>query len=420
LSCRWGECDWGKFQQDFLAATDYDGPLSESSPSYDPFDGHERFGDYTELQVGPAASQEHVFPVVAESDYQWTEWFASWMSDVDTMMAPDYAVPLREIGKWLDGPDGVPKATIDSVDEFLEKISSRTPLPEEIMTVGQPWGGLHEQLTGKKLCAGCFFNVSAATPEAQQWVELLVNRTFSTTTLGLTPTSYQIDPLWTELLQASADEKGPTWLHHLHLGVGALEVGNTGAATKHFRASLELKPTALAARSLAIYANVSEAAVLFDQAWSLFKAVDGAADPSRMRLGRDLAKEYVNWLLAQGDFAGLDAFLLKVERDCGSYCTSSDVVQFGQAKAALFGSQHSPGAAIEILKANCWPTFSNRRGDLNQLWLDANVAIELAKQNVAALSRMDMIRLRRTLGCDGDGTMAGSCIVGPPNIGYPY
>ena len=103
-----------------------------------------------------------------------------------------------------------------------------------------------------------------------------------------------------------------------------------------------------------------------------------------------------------------------------SYCTSSDVVQFGQAKAALFGSQHSPGAAIEILKANCWPTFSNRRGDLNQLWLDANVAIELAKQNVAALSRMDMIRLRRTLGCDGDGTMAGSCIVGPPNIGYPY
>ena len=27
----WGECDWGKFQQDFLAATDYDGLFDSSS-----------------------------------------------------------------------------------------------------------------------------------------------------------------------------------------------------------------------------------------------------------------------------------------------------------------------------------------------------------------------------------------------------
>ena len=55
---------------------------------------------------------------------------------------------------------------------------------------GQPWGGLHEQLTGKALCAGFFFNVSL-DPRARPWLELLVNRTSSKATLRLTPTSFQ-------------------------------------------------------------------------------------------------------------------------------------------------------------------------------------------------------------------------------------
>lgn len=50
-----------------MAATDYAGPMSNPM-HYSPFDGHERTGDYTELQVGPAASQEHIFPVVANSE----------------------------------------------------------------------------------------------------------------------------------------------------------------------------------------------------------------------------------------------------------------------------------------------------------------------------------------------------------------
>jgi hypothetical protein len=38
---------------------------------------------YTELQVGPAASQMHTFPIGPStadtlSEYQWTEWFKAW------------------------------------------------------------------------------------------------------------------------------------------------------------------------------------------------------------------------------------------------------------------------------------------------------------------------------------------------------
>ena len=61
----------------------------------------ERAGDYTELQVGPAASQEHVFPVVAESEYQWTEWFAAWMADPKTMQDADYNVAMQAVATYL-------------------------------------------------------------------------------------------------------------------------------------------------------------------------------------------------------------------------------------------------------------------------------------------------------------------------------
>jgi hypothetical protein len=177
----WGSADWGKFQQvrngqrvrsifvwttlicqdrlgtntkkldptkvrfvqDFMAATDYDGKLSDPS-HYSPWDGHERYGDYTELQVGPAASQEHVFPVVANSEYSWTEWFASWMADEEKMQHRDYNVPLQEIAEFLDGESkpALHPDMIADIDEFLSNISNIKPETHEIIHAGQPWGGL--------------------------------------------------------------------------------------------------------------------------------------------------------------------------------------------------------------------------------------------------------------------------------------
>jgi hypothetical protein len=50
-------------------------------------------------------------------------------------------------------------------------------------------------------------------------------------------------------------------------------------------------------------------------------------------------------------------------------------------------------------KANCWPTFSNRRGDLTALWYEAHVALAVAENGGAPLSRMQQILLRRKIGC---------------------
>ncbi len=85
---------------------------------------------------------------------------------------------------------------------------------------------------------------------------------------------------------------------------------------------------------------------------------------------------------------------------------------------------NNPHAAIEVIRANCWPTFSDARASVNALWHDANVALEVEKLG-RALTRMELVRLRRRIGCDGEDAStttatALGCKVGPPNVGYPY
>ena len=64
---------------------------------------------------------------------------------------------------------------------------------------------------------------------------------------------------------------------------------------------------------------------------------------------------------------------------------------------------------------------------VNGIWWEANLAIEQTKLK-RPLSRMETIKLRRKLGCDGEDASthvlahwgSDTCVVGPPNIGYPY
>lgn len=128
------------------------------------------------------------------------------------------------------------------------------------------------------------------------------------------------------------------------------------------------------------------------------------------------------------------AFVDRVERDCGSFCIEQDAVQLAQANLAVHFSR-DPHKGIAIIRRNCFPTFSNQRGDVNTVWWMANVAIEETRLG-HKMSKMETVRLRRRLGCDGDQVSthvvspSGSsqaksingdtCPVGPPNIGYPY
>ena len=74
---------------------------------------------------------------------------------------------------------------IDDIDKFLANVSDTMPTADQILHVGQPWGALHEKLTGSKLAKGLYFNVSK-TGEAAPWLELIEDGKFSAQTLKLT------------------------------------------------------------------------------------------------------------------------------------------------------------------------------------------------------------------------------------------
>lgn len=300
---------------------------------------------------------------------------------------------------------------------------------EEILHVGQPWGGLHERLTGRQLARGLHFNVST-TPETQPWLELLDAGTFSAETLKRTPTSFQVDALWISKLKESAVKHGWTWLHHVFVGTAELEIGNTADAMDHFTKSMAMQPSVHAARGLAVFVDASNASHFFDEAWKAWNAVD-TADSAKFRLGADLAKEYSSWLVAKaqatGDWQPLMVFVKSVETECGSFCMEQDLVLLARANLELHFKK-DPHACIATIRSQCFPTFSNQRGDVNAVWWAANLAIESARLG-HPLSKMETVRLRRNLGCDGEDAsthvaakapLKDTCVVGPPNIGYPY
>lgn len=119
-----------------------------------------------------------------------------------------------------------------------------------------------------------------------------------------------------------------------------------------------------------------------------------------------------------------------------------DRLQFALAHVTLRdGGNGASNKTIAILTQNCWPTFSNERRSLNALWWAASYGNAVIANGGRELSKMDRIRLRRKIGCDGEllstyvagmgsqgqnGVMEPAkygpedCAVGPPNVGYPY
>ena len=451
----------GDFQQDFLAAADYQSDKCRQD-TYDPWctSRGPRIGDYTELQIGPAATQEHVFPVLADSEYQWTEFYAAFQGDRKTMQDVDYRQPLLEVNRILDATPELQTDALDDMDAFMESLSDRPIQPSEILHHGSPWGYLHQELLKRtqvddtttfgydaRLAKGVLFPANTSA-ESRPWMELLTTGTFSEETLRSgAALSFMVDARWVALLSESVAKGHDTWLHQLRLGTAALEVGNIDAATMHLRRSMLLKPTVQAARALSLYAaTVDEATALYLQAWEVWQAMpvaslDADADAAgaqtvKERLGCDLVSEWLALLISVADYPTLRVVLPNIAKHCD---TCAQVDRYHHAEAAIALDAGDFNRTMGIIRAGCWPTYADDREQLNQLWWHANIQRECSRLNVSGapkctLSMMQTIKLKRRMGCDGYaestlgpsvsgyhyGMLADSCFVGPPNVGYAY
>ena len=288
----WGFAEHGTFQQDFMSASDYQNERC-SHDYYDPWCAHYAHeGLYSELQIGPALTQRHTFALPANSTFEWTEWFQAWQADPGQMHAADYSVPLAAAKAWLASAEAPSQAQVDAADAFLSGLADVPPTPEQIVSEGMPWGGLHEQLTGSRLAAGCPFPPPARTPQTAAWLDLLELGTFSAATLAATPTNFEVSAAWIARLEASLAAGHATWLHFLFLGTAALERGDAARGAALLRRSMALQPSTHAARALAFLApTADEAAALLERAWALAAALDAATDPAAAQLRADVASE---------------------------------------------------------------------------------------------------------------------------------
>ena len=150
-------------------------------------------------------------------------------------------------------PEGMSQPVVKDIDAFFQLHA--TDEPTEILVRGQPWGALEEMLLGRPLAPGLKFTLplvgEEGYDEAQPWVELLQQGTFSADTLTKMPLSYQTTDRWLAVLQKSAETHGMTWLHALHIGIALTERGNIEEPISMFQMSYTLKPNPVAARCLA-------------------------------------------------------------------------------------------------------------------------------------------------------------------------
>ncbi len=327
--CSWGEVEYARYVADFLSSSDYQNPKCNTT-HYDPWctTRGPHLGDYIEAQVGPAASQSHVFPLLAQSEYEWTEFYSGWQAEKQTMQNIDYSIPLREVEAFLDRTPRLSAANISDMQSFLKSWSSVPPRASQIVHTGKPWGGLQELLIGHKLAPGVTFNVpqhptDVGFDEARPWAELVSEAgTFSETTLRRTPLSYQTRPEWEDALRRSGKAHGYTWLHRLHLGVILIDGGSITAGETELNESMALQPNVVAARNLALLAPSPDVRVArYDAAWRLWKELPDSSKWSdsvdaTARVGLSLAKEIQALLVSSADWVGLRNFHNELAEHC--------------------------------------------------------------------------------------------------------
>jgi len=406
-----------------MSDTDYQNPdcyKDMEVPYYDPnCKAYKHVGKYTELQIGPARSQMHTFPLPkwtneTKGEYQWTEWFKGNQLNATLMHSNDYAVPLKTVQNWMDSTtNGIPDETIKSTDAWLKEMSSVTPKPEEMLFKGTEWGGLHQKLTGKPLAVGCPFELMN-TSKTRPWIELIETGVFSKHSLEAVPQSFLVADPWVELLEKSVLKK-KSWLTYLYLGTAILERGEIEKATDYFTKSMEMRPSVHAARALAVSAPDSETArAFFLQAWDIYKLSEKTED--MVHLGTNLAMELAIWLTYKELWTDLK--LLFEDQDLTADMRSKDRVLHAQTSLAL--EENDPALAQSIIKSHCFPTYGGDRMKLIELWERSFMMQEEAIKG-RNLTYYEQVLVRRRIGCMGDASDSqNSCNRGPPNIGYPY
>jgi hypothetical protein len=264
---------------------------------------------HMEIQAGLVYTQSHSARMPAKAEWTWTEAMGYFEADPVPLHSETWQEAYAEGERVLE--EMLPREELDRLDAEFAPVAVR--LPQEVLFRGHGWAVL-EQLRARAadedsgILPELPFDEGDLGADQEPWRLLLQTGVFPRRDPRDDPGQFQIQPEWQSLLRQAVDNgKSDHWLSWLHLGVMALESGDTEAAKIAWETSVARTKTGWALRNLSV---IESRAGRDDAAADLLaQAVEaGPAVPS-------LVAEYVAVLLRRKQFDALEALLQNLPAD---------------------------------------------------------------------------------------------------------
>ena len=223
--------------------------------------GGRRWGEYLaapgmphlEIQAGLAYTQMHTVPMPPRSEWTWTEAMGAFEADPALVHSESWQEAYEGTERTLEA--ALPRAEVDRLDAAMAEVTTRAP--EEILFRGLGWGAL-EKRRATSAGEACLmppelpFGDDDLGENQQPWLQLLETGALPERDPQDDPGQFQIQDEWRALLQASVSNgQSDHWLGWLHLGVMAMEAGDTEGAKAAWETSLARARNGWALRNLA-------------------------------------------------------------------------------------------------------------------------------------------------------------------------
>ncbi len=326
--------------------------------------------DYLEIQGGMAPTQGHGLGLPGGTSWDWVQVFGQFSGAAQQVHQADYAAACNYVDSALHQ-----RISPQWLEDMRHKCAALAETKAvRILQPGSGWGALElarRQSAGEEMPPAAFdFPASTLTGEQQKWLDLLQTNVFPEPDPRELPGEWMVQAEWRQRL---AQLPRKNWYALLHEGVMRMENFDPEGAVRAWEELFRLRPSAWAARNLAVAAQragqTQRALAAYDQALRLAQA------GGQMPLG--LAVECLQALCATGRYAEA----LHLVGTLPENLRQADRVQILFGRVAL---ELGDEAAVERVLRHEYAVIREGETELTDLWADLHLRRE-ARQTGGAL-----------------------------------
>jgi tetratricopeptide (TPR) repeat protein len=205
---------------------------------------------------------------------EWTQVFGYFEGDPRTIHSPDYAAACAYVDRQLKARFSA--GDMRALDETFNRQADSAVV--RVLAQASGWGALEVRRMQKmgaqdQIPCALVFPPETLGPEQQKWLDLLESGELAEPDPAQLPGEWMVQDEWQEILAQSPRKH---WFSRLHEGVMLMEHFQPAQAVAAWQESMRLRPSAWAARNLAVtclrQGQAEAALAYYRQAWELMQA----------------------------------------------------------------------------------------------------------------------------------------------------